>query len=238
MVEYTWEPAASTLGVITGLPLPTAVEDLLASLQPPQPHEHHRSRRGSRGARPLAEQDQLQRPDELDPTTSRRLPAVGSVHLHAADRGPLRPLWFGATAPAPRATPGDVAAGRSPRQVAERSGVLGLLLVPADVEAGGLIWAEILSRGITQITWSLGLSAPMPPPETARRRLSGDWTLVDVRGHLVVVSYASTAGTTLSWQGRRAGMACSVTMQTPVDPVLAVQRLAQDTLLLPGTVHA
>ena len=234
-MEYTWEPAASTLGVIRGLPLPTAVEDLLASLQPPQPQEHYRSQRGSRGARPFPDQDQLHRLDELDPTTSGRLPAVGHVHLHAADGRALQPLWFGAVAPAARATPGDLAAGRSPRQVAERSPLLGLLLVPAGLEVVGLIWAEILSQGITQITWSLGPNSPMPPPETARRRLSGDWTLVDVRGHLVVVSCPSTAGTTLSWQGRRAGMACSVTMQTPVDPVLAVQRLAQDTLLLPGT---
>ncbi|WP_432509315.1 hypothetical protein [Kineococcus auxinigenes] len=237
-MEQTWEPAASTLGVITGLPLPAAVQNLLMSLQPPQPQEHRRSRRGSTGARSLLEQGQPQRPDELDPTTLQRLPAVGAVHLHAADGRPLQPLWIGATAPAVRATPGDVAAGRSPRQVAERSPVLGLLLVPAAVELVGLMRVEIPSRGITQITWSLRSSAPTPPPETARRRLSGDWTLVDVRGHLVGVSYASTAGTTLSWQGRRVGMACSVTMQTPVDPVLAVQRLAQDTLLLPATARA
>ncbi|WP_432489184.1 hypothetical protein [Kineococcus sp. SYSU DK018] len=115
--------------------------------------------------------------------------------------------------------------------------MLRLLLVPHGVEMAGLVQGEVLSRGITQIVWSFGPSTATPPPETARRRLSGDCTLVDVRGHLVLVSYASPAGTTLSWRGRRARMACSVSVQTPVEPVLAVQRLAQDDLLLPAAAH-
>ncbi|WP_432486336.1 hypothetical protein [Kineococcus esterisolvens] len=236
-MDQTWEPAASTLGVVTGLPLPAAVQDLLASLQPPQPQQHRRSRRGSTGARPLLEEDQPLRPDELERAVSQQLPPVGAVHLHGADGRELQPLWVGACAPRAGTTPADVRAGRSPRRAAERSSVLRLLLVPHGVELAGLVQGEVLSRGITQIVWSFGPSTATPPPETARRRLSGDCTLVDVRGHLVLVSYASPAGTTLSWRGRRARMACSVSVQTPVEPVLAVQRLAQDDLLLPAAAH-
>ncbi len=238
VMDQTWEPAASTLGVVTRLPLPAAVQDLLSSLQPPQPQEHRRARRGSTGASPLLEEDPPRRAEELDSAVLQQLPQVGAVHLHDADGRALQPLWIGANARRASPIPADVLAGRSPRQVAERSAVLRLLLVPHGLELFGLIRAEALSRGITQISWSFGPNMPTPPPETARRRLSGDCTLVDVRGHLVVVSYASPAGTTLSWRGRRAGMACSVRLQTPVDPVLAVQRLAQDDLLLPAAAQA
>jgi len=236
-MDQTREPAASTLGVVTGHPLPAAVEDLLGSLRPPQPQERRRSPHGSMGARPLLGEEHPRRPDELDPAVSRQLPPVGDVHLHEASGRELQSWWVGTGSAQARPTPVDVQVGRSPRQVAERSPVLRLLLVPHGVELTGLIRAEVFSRGITQIVWSFGAVAPTPPPETARRRSSGDWTLVDVRGHLVVVGYADAAGTTLSWRGRRTGMGCSVTMQTPVDPVLAVQRLAQDDLLLPAAAQ-
>jgi len=200
VTDQTWELAASTLGVITELPLPAAVQDLLASLQPPQPQEHHRSPRGSMGARPLLDEDQPRRPDELDPAVLQELPAVGAVHLHEASGRELQPLRVGASAPRARATPADVLTGRSPRQVPEWCPVLRLLLVPHGVELAGLIRGEVLRRGVTQIVWSFGPSTAPVPPETARRRLSGDSTLVDVRGRLILVSYASPAGTTLSWR--------------------------------------
>lgn len=231
-MDQTWEPAASTLGIVTGLPLPAAVQDLLASLQPPQPQEHRRSRRGGMAARPLLGEDQPQRPDELETAVLQGLPAVGAMHRHDEGGRELQPLWVGVGASRARITPVDVRAGRSTAQIAERSTVLRLLLVPHGVELSGLIRGEVVSRGITQFTWSFGSRSATPPPETARRALAGDCTVVDVRGHLVLVSRTSSAGTTLSWRGWRAGLGCSVTMQTPLDPVVAVQRLAEDTLLL------
>lgn len=219
-----WEAAPSDLGSVDELPLPPAVAEVLASLQPPRPASPHLSKRGGgRRIRPLLEGREVVR-ECAEALLGDRLPAIDLSHWHSADVGQRRELWSGVHSAT--ASPSWFAARGRP--------TVKLLLAPAAVDLERLSGSGVVASGGTLVTWRAVREFSEPVPETARRRERGDSTVVRIRHVLVLVNFSDRAGTTLTWHDRAEpewGIR-RVRIEAPFSPVSAVERLVADGRVL------
>ncbi|WP_344478431.1 hypothetical protein [Kineococcus aurantiacus] len=207
------EPVGIDVGSVDALPLPSALQALLQSLEPAL------GRRTPHSPDSLAQLYHRHKREQAQQTLGFVLPKL-SVLIEAGQ------VELVATA--------GVAELRDPAELARWESASVTVLYVVDEAVLHLPGRRKWTPGVTtvEVLYGDGYWPAQPEePRTKRSTASGDATAVLVHGYRVGVQHREQGLTRLAWRQRLGQVECGVVVHSPLKPVQAVQMLVQCDVL-------